>query len=375
MCFPQNNPPLPMRKSVYKDILDFLVKVSEVNPSGNHLRRLQLLASLVHGCVKHKNCTLESLSQPCESYSASKKNSFLQQTKRWMGNKWVDWETFFMPFVGHFLRMAATGGELILVVDGSQTGKKHTGLMVSVLCRGFSIPVAWVVKAGEKGHFPEQMHLDVLQLLLPVVPPGCRVVILGDGEFDGLRLREWCAGQKWEFVLRTSCDRQVDCGGETARIDSLSPPKGHSTLFLPHAVDGANAVCWHEKRFEKPIFLLTNMDLGKMACRYYKKRFKIETMFKQLKSKGFQLHKTQLQCPAKISNLIIVAAIAFIFTFCMGCFIKFNIPVAALETFVRKDKLKNMGFIAIAQKCWDEAFGIALLFFSDLSKNFDWVFT
>lgn len=79
MCFLRNNPPPPMRKSVYKDILDFLIKVSEVTPKGNHLRRLHLLASLVHGCVKSKNCTLESLSQPCESYSASKKNSLLQQ--------------------------------------------------------------------------------------------------------------------------------------------------------------------------------------------------------------------------------------------------------------------------------------------------------
>ena len=31
------------------------------------------------------------------------------------------------------------------------------------------------------------------------------------------------------------------------------------------------------------------------------------------------------------------AATAFIFNYCMGCFIKSNIPVAMLETFVRKD--------------------------------------
>jgi hypothetical protein len=363
-----------MRKSVYKGILDFLIEVHGKACEGNHLRRLHLFASLVHGCVKSKQCTMEGLSQPCESYLASKKNSLLQQTKRMLGNKWVDWELFFLPFAIHVLHKAAQKGELVFVVDGSQTGKGHTALMISVLIRGFSIPIAWVVKAGEKGHFPEQMHLDLLQMLLPAVPPSCRVVLLGDGEFDGQRLRDWCAHNRWEFVLRTACDRQIDCGGELARIDSLSPAKGHCTVFVPDALNGANAVYWHEKRFKDPIFLLTNMEVGNMACRYYKKRFKIETMFKHLKSKGFQLHKTQLQCAIKISNLIMVAAMAFIFTFCFGCFLKFKTPSDDLEKFVRKDKLNKIGFIILAQTCWNDDFQLALLFFSDLSKNFDWVF-
>lgn len=365
----------PMRQSAYKDILDFLIQVSHVPAQGHHLKRLQLMASMVHGCIKSKRCNLESLSQPCESYVASKKDSFLQQTRRWLKNKWVDWDGFFLPLAVHFLGLAARTGELILIVDGSQTGKTHTSLMVSVLCRGFSVPLAWVVRKGEKGHFPEQMHLDLLNMLLPAVPAGCRVVLLGDGEFDGEGLCAWCAGHNWEFVLRTACDRLVDCGGETARIDTLCLPKGHSSLFVPDALSGINAVYWHEKRFEKPIFLLTNMELGKMACRYYKKRFKIETMFKQLKSKGFQLHKTQLECRAKISNLILVVAVAFLLTFCLGCFVKHKCPEHILQTFLRKEKIKNIGFILIAQTCWNDALHIALLFFSELSMNFDWVFT
>jgi Transposase DDE domain len=232
-----------------------------------------------------------------------------------------------------------------------------------------------VVKKGEKGHFSEQMHLDVLNMLLPAIPPDCRVVLLGDGEFDGAQLLRWCTGHQWEFVLRTSCDRQVDFGDEKGRIDALSMPKGHKSLFLPSALPGINAVFWHEKRFENPIFLLTNMELGAMACQYYKRRFKIETMFKQLKSKGFQLHKTMLICPKKLSNLIIVVASAFILTFCLGCFVKCKCDEKTIRTMVRKHKIASKGFINIAQICWDDAFNIALLFFSDLSKNFDWIFT
>jgi Transposase DDE domain len=374
LCFSRKNSPL-MRKNAYKDTLDFLIAISHRTAEGHHLKRLQSMAGLVHSCIKSKKCTLEDLSQPRQTCQTTVKGSLLQQTKRWLDNKWVDWEGFFLPLAKRFLDVAARKGELILVIDGSQTGPANTCLMVSVLCRGFAIPLAWVVKKGKKGHFPEQMHLDVLDMLLPAVPGGCRVVLLGDGEFDGQRLLEWCADQKWEFVLRTACDRQVDFGGEKGRIDALSMPQGHTSLFLHNALPGINAVFWHEKRFEKPIFLLTNMDVGKMACRYYKRRFQIETMFKQLKSKGFQLHKTRLECPTKTSNLIMVVATAFIFSFCMGCFLKHQCDEKTLSTIARKDKIKNMGFIKLAQSAWDDAFNIALLFFSDLSKNFDWVFS
>ena len=364
-----------MRKNAYKDILNFLIEVSQIESQGHHLCRLQTMAGLVHSCIKNKKCTLEGLSQPRQTCQTTLKDSLLQQTKRWLSNKWVHWEGFFLPFARHFLTMAARKGELLLIVDGSQTGSANASLMISVLWRGFAIPLAWMVKKGTKGHFSEQMHIDLLQMLLPIIPHNCRVVLLGDGEFDGQKVLAWCAEHKWEFVLRTSCDRQVDFGGETARIDTLSMPKGHTTVFLPNALPGINAVFWHEKRFENPIFLLTNMEVGKMACQYYKRRFKIETMFKQLKSKGFQLHKTQLDCPTKISNLIIVAATAFIMTFCLGYFVKHKCDEITLRTLARKEKIKNKGFICIAQTCWDDAFNIALLFFSELSKNIEWVFT
>lgn len=271
--------------------------------------------------------------------------------------------------------MAAQKGELIFIIDGSQTGNTHTTLMLSVLWKNWAIPVVWTVKKGEKGHFPEKMHLDLLQSLRPIVPAQCRIVILGDGEFDGAGLRNLIQDENWEFVVRTSSDRKIDCGdGEMAHISSLSPPKGHRSVFVSDAISGANAVCWHEKRFEKPIFLLTNMDLGWMACCYYKKRFKIETMFKQLKSRGVHLHKTQLLEASKISNLIIVVAAAFIFTLGLGLFLKQKNDAIALGKMVRKEKLPKIDPFILAQRCWMEHFLIALAFFSELSWNLNWLF-
>mgnify|MGYP002867963583 CR=1 FL=1 len=336
-------------------------------------RRFCLMATLIQACMRNGHCRLESLSEPTDAYRTRKKSSLLQQAKRWLGNKWTDWQTFYLPFAQHFLQGLGARGQIVFVIDGSQTGSANTTLMLSVLCRGFAIPVAWVVKKGEKGHFPEEMHTDLLKLVAPICPTNCCLVLLGDGEFDGLGLQQWCTDNHWMFVVRTSSDRLIDFGGELARFDSIQTTR--PICFIEGALPLANAVYWHDKRHTKPLFLLTNLELGYEACQFYKRRFKIETLFKHLKSAGFYLHKTRLKCPEKLANLIIVVAFSFVLSFCIGLFIKQNESLQNLEVIVRKDRLSKITPIAIAQLAINKRCECVLIFFSDLSKNFNEVFT
>lgn len=361
-----------MHQSAHKDIVNFLHQVVPGASQGQFSRRICLMSSLIQACIRNGHCRLESLSEATEAYRTRKKSSLLQQAKRWLGNKWTDWQSFYLPFARHFLQGLASKGDLVFVIDGTQTGQANTTLMISVLCRGCAIPVAWVVKKGEKGHFPEEMHLDLLRTIAPICPTGCRLVLLGDGEFDGEELMEWCCDNGWIFVVRTSTDRLIDFDGEVARFDSLRTTR--SICFIPDALRRVNAVFWHARGHQKPLFLLTNLELGEEACHYYKRRFKIETLFKHLKSAGFYLHKTRLKCPVKVANLIIVVAFAFIISFCLGAFIKENTKTDTLETLVRKDRLAKVTPIAIAQAAIARNEQCALLFFSELSKNFQWVF-
>ncbi|HRI60466.1 MAG TPA: transposase [Saprospiraceae bacterium] len=362
-----------MRKSAHKDIFDFLQQIIPAASKGQMHRRVCLMASLIQACISNGHCRLESLSEATDAYQAQKKSSLLQQAKRWLSNKWVDWQTFYLPFARHFLQGLAAKGEIVFVMDGSQTGSANTTLMLSVLCKGFAIPVAWVVKKGEKGHFPEEMHTDLLKMVVQICPIGCRLVLLGDGEFDGQGLRQWCVDNHWLFVVRTSSDRLIDFDGEVARFDSIQTTR--SICFIEGALPLANAVYWRGKGHSKPILLLTNLELGHEACQYYKRRFRIETLFKHLKSAGFYLHKTRLKCPEKLANLIIVVAFAFVLSFCMGLLIKEKVPIQSLELIVRKDRLSRIAPIAIAQLAIRHNCTCVLIFFSELSKNFNMVFT
>jgi hypothetical protein len=226
---------------------------------------------------------------------------------------------------------------------------------------------------GRKRAFPIGNAHRFAQNDRPNCPAGCRPVLLGDGEFDGQGLQDWCNDNNWRFVVRTSSDRQIDFDGESARFDSIQTTQ--SIYFIQGALTSANAVYWKGKKHLKPLFLLTNMELGYEACDHYKRRFKIETLFKHLKSAGFYIHKTRLKCPEKLTNLIIIVAFAFVFTFCMGVFLKEKNSIQSLEMIVRKDRLGKITPIAIAQLAIKHRCDCIPIFFSDLSMNFNEVFS
>lgn len=406
MCFsttqnllPMSNLPNPSGKSQYKVTHNFLTKSYQQRfgsaPQGQSLHRINILCGMLSSCIETKSSTLEGLSnysivrpQKGDTTIVESDSEDLfdprileddkdietrkAQTKRWLSSKWTDWETFYAPYIYVVLSQIGSKGELILTIDGSETASDCVTLMLSVIWRGYAIPLIWLTREMKKGHFPEQWHCDLIEsaeFFLQTLTIPCRKVLLGDGEFDGVALRKMCKKFNWEFVLRTARDRQIDCGcGEIARIDTIHN-LNDDIIFIEDACEGDNAILWHSSEYDDPIPLLTNMDLGEMACCYYKKRFKIELLFKQMKSAGFNVHKSKIKGAHRVTNLIIVVALAFLITFSVGlCLIAQ--PAKILKKFIRPDKIHSFLPITVALKCFKSKFTLFLNFLSLFSKNF-----
>jgi hypothetical protein len=75
--------------------------------------------------------------------------------------------------------------------------------------------------------------------------------------------------------------------------------------------------CW-AKGYQEPLYLVSNMDAAEEACRYYQKRFRIETFFSDQKSRGFHLHKSHISDPQRLSRLLIAACLAYIWIVYLG---------------------------------------------------------
>lgn len=355
------------KNSLYKDIECCLKKHSSIELSGHSLKRVQQLASLVYAIICCKRSGIYTLASKLQGKD-KQAESRVKQAKRWLDSKWTDHQTHFACYIEPLLKSLASSGELVLCIDGSEVCENCISLMLSVYYKKRALPIVWLVRQGKKGHFSQQMHLELLQLATKLIPKNCSVVFLGDGEFSGEELIEALRKLQWSYVLRTKLNRKVDCGNEMASIGKTMPLKGSKYLFIPNALPHSNAVLWHEAGFDKPIPLLTNMELAHQACLYYKKRFSIETMFSDIKSRGFNLHKAQLDQPKRVEKLMIAVALAYLIIFLWGI-APFKNKFVGL--FYRKDRVMQLSPFNRGLKTFEYCHENQISLISLFSKNFD----
>lgn len=139
--------------------------------------------------------------------------SRVKKAKRWLQNKWTDVTVHFIPYLLPIVHSLSKTGELVLAIDGSCVGKGCMALMVSLVWRKRAIPIFWVVRKAPKGHFPEHMHVAIIDqvamLMDSILERDCRIILLGDAEFDGCELQQACLTHGWEYVLKTAKDTLV----------------------------------------------------------------------------------------------------------------------------------------------------------------------
>ena len=312
-------------KNIFSQIHSKLLSIHENQPEGHAYKRIKLLSGLVMGMISKGNSSLPDIGSglPQDIYANSKTDA----AKRFLSNKWTDYETHFLPFLLPFLRsiifLIPFHQGIRLVIDGSDVGKHNATLMVSIVWKNRGIPICWYVKKGNKGHFKEQDHVAILQqahqVLAPLLPQGIAVTVLGDGEFDGIGIQKFCNQSNWAYVLRTACNTVLYENNQEFRARDVQAISSQGVFFIPQVeftkkrFKYVNFICWHDtKKHEEPIFLVSNLEEVGDIIDYYDQRYSIECLFKDLKSSSFNLHKTRLQSTYDVTNLIIIAALAFI---------------------------------------------------------------
>jgi hypothetical protein len=307
------------RKRVYTKVLKTLKGQLRMFHQGH----VVTLAMMITGIVMSRKAQLSVMSE--EIPTAAKDKSIEMRMRRWVKHTGIDVEATYMPFAEHILA-ALADQLLILAMDGSQVGRGCMVLMVGVVYRSRLLPLAWVVYKGKKGHTTAERHIGVLKKVLPLVPKGAEVVLLGDAEYDTTEMLSWVQAETpWQFAMHTSPNLLVQHGPDWRKIGTFEVKQGrlrmiHTIAFTKEAGLPANLVSWWGAEYEEPIFLITNLPNASYACWCYRRRFRIETFFSDQKSRGFHIHKSHLSNPERISRLLVAACLAYIWMLSLGLF-------------------------------------------------------
>ena len=306
----------------YRAIQDALTQSYPGEPTGAVARHLTTLAALISGIVASKSTQLPKIATPVPD--GNQPESRVKRFARWLRNEQIPDKAYFIPYAEMLLGHLALQ-TLVLVIDGSVVGRGCVALMLHVVYKGRALPLAWQVRQGKKGHFPEDLHIALVEQVYDLIPAGAQVVLLGDGEFDGTRLQHTVQAHGWSYVVRTGSHITVLWEGDRFRCDTVASCIKPGTLVelrdvrvTEEAYGPLMLLCCWAKGYKDPLSLMTNMASADEACRWYTKRFRIETFFSDQKSRGFHLHQSHLADPTRLSRLLMATCFAYIWIIYLG---------------------------------------------------------
>jgi hypothetical protein len=306
----------------YRAIREAFTQCYPGQPSGTVARHLITLAALISGIVGSKSTQRPHIA--AQVPNGTKPESRVKRFARWCDNAHVLEEVYFLPYADVLLRHLALQ-TVVLVMDGRGVGRGCPALMMHVVYKGRALPLAWRVRHAPKGHFPEALHIALVDLISGLIPAGVQVVLLGDGEFDGTRLQQTLQPAGWSYACRTATSTVATGEGETFRLDALGACLKPGRLIeckevyvTCEAYGPILLLCCWAKGYHEPLYLVSNMATAEEACRWYEKRFRIEPFFADQKSRGFHIHKSHISDAQRLSRLLIAACLAYIWVVYLG---------------------------------------------------------
>jgi hypothetical protein len=177
---------------------------------------LSTLAALIRGIVSTQSTPLPHIA--AHGPNGTQPASRVKRFARWVDNAHILAEVYFLPYADVVLRHLALQ-TLGLVMEGSGVGRGGTALMIHVIYQGRALPRAGRVRPAPQGHFPEALHIAVVELMGEVIPEGAKGVLLGDGEFEGTALQDTLHKMGWSYVCRPAMSTTATWDGQTFRLD------------------------------------------------------------------------------------------------------------------------------------------------------------
>jgi hypothetical protein len=286
-----------------------------------HRYRVTNLSLMVTGVVRSRSVQQSQVAG--EMPLTCQDKSLVQRQRRFLMNPAVEIDRFYGPFIRPFVQ--ARGQHMLpLILDGSPAGCHCQMLMAACGYQHRALPLAWLTRQGQKGHFPTSEHLQVVERAAAHLPERAPVVLLGDGEFGNVALAQNARDRDWNYVLRAACDDLIWIEEEAYPLSEFQVGPDE-TLWLEDVLwtnvqfGPVNvAVTWNEKD-EAPMYLLSSFELLGETLYWYHRRPWIEPMFRDDKSMGFNLQKSCLRDPERMMRLLLVVCLAYLWVMFLGC--------------------------------------------------------
>lgn len=222
------------------------------------------------------------------------------------------------PFARHHLCLGRPE-RLLVALDATTQENRVVMLTASVCYRGRSLPLAWVLWPANVPLVGDGFWARVaalLAIIAPLLPKHVPVVWLADRAFGTPRFTDLLQAYGWDYVVRTQAQTRYQdaCGHERSLSQVLRRPgqrcKGRGRLYKKLGWRDASFVSYWGRRHHDPLHLVSSLPPGWSLIALYRRRYAIETTFRDFKSSGWEFEQGQVVNLTHLDHLLVGMALA-----------------------------------------------------------------
>jgi hypothetical protein len=320
---------------------------------GWHQARIKFLAGIITAMIKLQTVSFVRLSQGFES--AARMESNLRRIQRFFAEFFISQDTIAKLL---FTMLPDTGAHrLCLDRTNWKFGQTDINiLMLSVAYQGVSFPIIWTL-LPKGGNSNCQERAELMNRYLQLFGVKSISSLMADREFIGEDWFDELILEQIPFYIRLRENLWVNVPGKGNKKVfwlfndlALNKPRYYDKLISYRGrylfICGVK-ILNSKNKIEFVIIASYKRDYN--ALNEYKHRWQIETMFRAFKTSGFNIEQTHLQNIDRISKLISVVSIAFVWVYKVGIYLNNKIKKIEIKKHGRRAmSLFKYGLVFVA---------------------------
>ncbi len=283
-----------------------------------NLARVKAMSAMILAMIASRSVQLSTLSR---FFNASDKaDSAFKRMQRFLRQVSLPWNKIAL------LTLAILGFDkdekLTFILDRTnwQFGRSHVNILfLCVVWRGVGVPLFFkFLEDKSQGNSSYTDRIELTERAIALLGRTRIAMLLGDREFVGKRWILWLRKSRIPFVMRLN-HANTKISDETrgfmlgeSFFSTLKPGRKRFLNYCLVAESDSFKCCVAALRtFEDELVVVVHSEDIVSPLVHYQRRWKIESMFRSLKTGGFNLENTHVTDPRRLATLISIVAIAF----------------------------------------------------------------
>jgi hypothetical protein len=220
---------------------------------------------------------------------------------------------------------------IMLALDRTnwQYGDKDINLLVlSVIINNCGVPLFWI-ELDSKGNSDTKERKELLNKFIKIFGANKIEYLLADREFIGNEWFDYLALHSIHFIIRIKGNMLIEHNNQTINSATLCDKANITNILTFNGkIDGRNLKIQATRSSEKKLVIVVSNDLqSRYLLEIYLKRWAIECLFGNLKTKGFNFEDSHFTLKERVGNLTKLLVLAHAIALLLGIVKISNTPL------------------------------------------------